>query len=152
MSIGRAAVLAVLVLAMGSLAGRAEASCTVNTAGVAFGTYDVFSTTALASTGTINLDCGWLDFNVRIYLSTGTSGTYVSRRLRGPGADVLNYNFFRDAAYTQIWGDGTGGTSYYSNVWPGGNVVHLTVYGRITAGQDVRAGSYGDTVVVTVVF
>jgi spore coat protein U-like protein len=114
--------------------------------------YDVFSPTALASTGTVSLHCGWLDFNVRIYLSTGMSGTYVSRTLDGPGTDVLNYNLYRDAAYTQIWGDGTGGTSYYSNTWPTGNVINLIVYGRITAGQDVRAGLYSDTVVVTVTF
>jgi spore coat protein U-like protein len=152
MSVGRGAALAVVVMAMASVAGRVEAACTLSTTSVAFGTYNVYSATPLASTGTISLDCQWSDRNVRIDLSRGNSGTYATRTLVGPGTDVLTYNLFRNAAYTQIWGNGTSGTSYYSNSAPGSNVINLTVYGRITAGQDVRAGAYTDTVVATVTF
>ncbi|MBK5297737.1 MAG: spore coat protein U domain-containing protein [Vicinamibacteria bacterium] len=49
-----------------------------------------------------------------------------------------------------MWGDGTGGTTtYFENNPPNNKDVVLTVYGRITAGQDVGVGSYTDTVVVT---
>ncbi len=152
MSIVRAAVLAVLVLAVGSVADRVEASCTISTAGVAFGTYDVFSATALTSTGTISLDCSGSDRDVSIHLSPGTSGTYVSRTLRGPGGDVLNYNLFINGPSGPIWGNGNGGTSFYYNSKPGPHEINLIVYGRITAGQDVRAGLYADTVVATINF
>ena len=152
MSIGRVTTVAVVVLALWSVAGRVEAGCTVSTAGVAFGTYNVFSATALASTGTISLHCGAADKNITIHLSKGTSSTYALRVLTGPAGDVINYNLFRDAACTQIWGDSTGGTSVYSNSRPGKNVINLTVYGRIAPGQDVRAGMYSDSVVTEINF
>ena len=147
---GRVAALALVALTMCGAASRVEAACTVTTAGVIFGTYSVFSATALVSTGIISLSCAPNDKNVTVTLSTGSSLTYVSRRLSGPGANVLNYNLFMDSAYTQTWGDGTGGTSFYSNFKPFS--VDLTVYGRIPAGQDVQAGAYSDTIVITVNF
>ena len=60
------------------------------------------------------------------------------------------YNLFLNAAFTQIWGDGTGGTStYFLHNPPNKKDVPVTVFSRIPAGQDVAVGGYGDTVVVT---
>ena len=141
------------VLAMWSVGARAEARCTVSTAGgVNFGTYNVFSAVPLASTGALSLNCDPKDKNVQVTLSTGGSGSYTPRELSGPGGDVLSYNLFLDAAGTQIWGDGRGGTGFYSNGKPGGNVINLTVFGKVTAAQNVGAGSYSDTVTIEVNF
>ena len=152
MTVGRLRAIAIAGLAICCLASPVEAGCTVSTIGVAFGRYDVFSPTDMASTGIITLDCKKADKNVSVHLSTGSSGTYVSRTLRGPGPEVLNYNIFIDGPSGPIWGNGTGGTRVYANPKPGNAVVTLTMYGRITARQDVRAGDYADTVVVEVNF
>ena len=52
-----------------------------------------------------------------------------------------------------IWGNGTGGTSFYATAnIPNNRDVSVPVYARVPAGQDVRAGSYADNVSVTVNF
>jgi len=74
------------------------------------------------------------------------------------GTNTLSYNLYFDAAFTQIRGDGTGGSQV------GGGTLTLTpssrtqsvpastIYGRIPAGQDVAAGNYSDTIIVTVTY
>jgi spore coat protein U-like protein len=144
--------LAAAVVALVSAAGRAEAACTVSTTGASFGTYDVFNSSADASTGTITYRCGGADKDVLITLSKGSSSTFTPRTLRN-GAEVLEYNLYRDAAFSTIWGDGTSGTTTYTIRNPPNNQdVILTVYGRVPALQDVATGSYVDSVMVTINF
>jgi spore coat protein U-like protein len=139
-----------VIVALVMLAGtqRAEASCTVSATAVAFGTYDVFQVGPTDSTGTITYRCGNNDHNIRIAISTGTSGNFTNRTLK-TGSDNLLYNLFY-GGLTQVWGDGSGSTTtYFLSNPPNNKDVVLTVYARIFAGQDVTIGSYTDTVVVT---
>jgi len=64
----------------------------------------------------------------------------------------LNYNLFLDAGLTQIWGDGTGGTSFYSATALNGVRVTVTVFGSIPAGQETRVGTYTDAIRATINF
>jgi spore coat protein U-like protein len=123
-----------------------------------FGNYNVFTTSALDSTGTVRYDCNPAAVNISIALSRGASSNFAPRRLTN-GTESLNYNLYLDASRTQVWGDGTLGTAVLSvanpaNTNPGNTsrAVDATVYGRIPALQDVSAGAYTDTVVVTVNF
>ena len=131
---------------------RLEAACTISSTGVSFGTYDVFAPAPTDSTGSVVYDCDPADKNIRITLSTGSSGTFLPRELTN-GLDQLAYNLFDDAALTSIWGDGTGGSNFYSikNPHPQ-KPVALTIYGRLPPLQDVAAGAYTDSVVVMVDF
>ena len=131
---------------------RLEAACTISSTGVSFGTYDVFAPAPTDSTGSVVYDCDPSDKNIRITLSTGSSGTFLPRELTN-GLDQLAYNLFDDAALTSIWGDGTGGSNFYfiKNPHPQ-KPVALTIYGRLSPLQDVAAGAYTDSVVVTVDF
>jgi spore coat protein U-like protein len=61
---------------------------------------------------------------------------------RGAGADWLSYDIYVDAARTVTW------SSTPISV-PPGNAATVNFYGRVFAQQDVAAGSYADTVVVT---
>lgn len=145
------AVLAMVLLGCG-LAGRAEAACTISTTAVSFGPYNVFNASATTSTGTVTYRCGNADHNITITISTGSSGTFANRTMK-KGSENLTYNLFRDAAFTTVWGDGSGTTGQYSNGNPPNNTdVPLTLYGRVPALQDVSAGSYSDTVIATVNF
>ena len=145
----RRTVLAVLALTAAS-AVEARAACSLSVGGVAFGVYDVFDPAPTDSTGTIEYICGPADRNIRITISPGSSGTYAPRELRA-GAERLAYNLYLDSAFTQVWGDDTGGTGsvLIKNPQPNNVWLSLTVFARLPAGQDAAVGSYGDTVVVT---
>jgi spore coat protein U-like protein len=148
----RAATGLLAAFAVLALASRADAACTVSATGVNFGGYSVFATTATTSTGTVTYNCGNADHNIRIDLSAGSSGTYTARTLAG-STESLSYNLYMDSAFSTVWGDGSGTTGeYQKGNPPNGTDVIVTVYGRITAQQDVSVGSYTDTIVATVNF
>lgn len=141
---------------LGTLASPVGAAilgdCSVSASGVAFGVYDPSVPTALTSTGTISVSCTLVTnaTSVAIDLSSGTSGSFSTRTLSN-GIDILNYNLFQDIAQTMIWGDGTGGSTEFSGkVTPGRPTLTATVYGLLPASQDVGAGSFLDTITVTV--
>ena len=149
--------LALSLLLAAPLAGAAV-SCSVNLVGVAFGIYNPLSTTPTTSAGSITVSCtntngGSTTVNITATYSTGASGTYASRTMRN-GTQVLDYNLYFDAAYTQVRGDGTGGTTAgQATLTLGRNQTGTasgTIYGRVPAGQDVGPGAYSDTIVVTV--
>lgn len=113
----------------------------------------MFDPSPVVSTGSITFDCtGVLPADaVRIDLDAGGAASFTPRRLIA-GVVALAYNLYLDAARTVVWGDGTGGSSAYGPVHPAEGSTTLTIYGRIPAGQHVAAGSYSDTVTVTLQF
>lgn len=151
---------ALLLLLAGSEA-RAALDCSVTTPGLAFGNYDasLAGPTDIAASLTVNCTRAVLDpWNVSytLALSRGTSGSYAQRRMSS-GPFQLNYNLYRDASRSQVWGDGTSSTGVVNgsmrfNFFQFSNSASYTVYGRIPAGQSVNPGSYADSVVVTITF
>lgn len=139
----------------------AAVSCSVSATGPVFGIYSPLGATPTYSNGQIQATCtllsgGATTVSLVSSYSTGTSGSYALRTMVS-GANNLNYNLFFDAAYTQIRGDGTGGsqTGGASLALTPGNPTQTstaTIYGRIPAGQDVAAGAYSDTIVVTITY
>src|SRR5690349_3398119 len=81
--------------------GAGAANCNVSALGVAFGSYNVFSSTATDITGSVSVTCNRTTAYT-ISLSTG-SGTYSSRSLKS-GTNVLSYNLFVDVTRLTIWG------------------------------------------------
>ena len=143
------------VLAMGAV------SCSVTAAGPAFGIYNPLSATPTYANGLVTVSCtllsgGATTVNLVSSYSTGASGSFALRTMLS-GGNTLNYNLFYDAAYTQIRGDGTGGsqTGGASLALSPGTPTRTatgTIYGRIPALQDPAAGSYSDTIVVTITY
>jgi spore coat protein U-like protein len=155
-----------LIAALGLLCcGLARAAvtvtCTVTAGNIAFGIYNPFATTANASTGSLRIDCsgkgtGSTTVTANLTLSTGLSGTYSSRKMLS-GVNGLNYNIYWSTAYSQIMGDGTGGsfagTTGALTVTAGGTSSATgTMYGLVPAAQDAAPGSYADAIVVTVTY
>lgn len=66
------------------------------------------------------------------------------------GSNLLSYALYQDSAHTTNWGN-TPATDTAAATAPVGTNA-LTVYGRITAGQNVPIGSYSDTITVNVVY
>jgi spore coat protein U-like protein len=91
--------------------------------------------------------------NVAAAASPGASNNYAGRTLRN-GTNSLVYNLYTNAARTQIWGNGTDSSLRVTQSFAGLLLVDRTipVYGRIPARQNVRAGAYSDTIIVTVTY
>ncbi len=140
---------------------NAAVSCSVSATGPVFGVYNPLSGTPTYANGQVQATCTLLSGGATTVTlvssySAGSSGSYALRSmLLGP--NKLNYNLYFDAAYTQIRGDGTGGsqTGGASLALTAGNPTQSatsTIYGRIPASQDVAAGAYSDTIVVTITY
>jgi spore coat protein U-like protein len=140
-------VIAILIVLVAA-ARPADACLIDSTSSVSFGSYDVLSSSPLESTGTITYICV-VSLSIRIDLSNGGGASYVTRKMSGPAGDKLNYNLYLDAARTRIWGDGTNSTERYGPFVGLLVLSTLTVYGRVSPQQDVRAGAYSDSITVT---
>jgi spore coat protein U-like protein len=129
--------------------------CSFGTTSVSFGAYDVFSTVPLASTGSVTYRCRNMSSTpqpITVWLGKGRSPTNNPRQMSS-GVGTLNYNLYLDAAHTLIWGDpNPGDFDGTIPAWSWGTTRTVTVYGLVPAGQDVPAGTYTDTVVVTFQF
>ncbi|AMO95742.1 spore Coat Protein U domain protein [Collimonas fungivorans] len=147
---------AAAILALPPSAHALLATCTVATTGIVFPAYASPGSTNSDSTGDIAVTCSALVLGLGSYtisVSTG-AGTYANRKLTS-GANFLNYNMFTDTARSIVWGDGTAGTqtvsdSYVILVAP--TTRHYTSYGRVPGSQNKPAGTYTDTVTVTVTY
>jgi spore coat protein U-like protein len=67
------------------------------------------------------------------------------------GGDFLTYELYQDTARTIVWGSGAA-AGLAIGAAPSKAARTFTVYGRVAAAQDVRAASYGDSVVATINF
>ena len=149
-----AATAVVLIICLSSVMSLAAqpVSCTISATAVSFGTYNVFSSTALDSTGSVIYNCDSANASITITLDKGGAATFNPRRMLN-GSEALNYNLYLDAARSTIWGDGTGGTQVYTDTSTRRNQnVTVTVFGRIPATQDVSVGTYTNTVTATINF
>jgi spore coat protein U-like protein len=142
----RSATLAAFALFLMLAVPALRADCTVSAQSVVFGSYDVFSAQPLDGAGNVSVNCS-PSASYTVSLSTG-GGSYSQRQMSGSN-DVLNYNLYTNASHSIVWGDGSGGTG---TVGGSGESANHTVYGRVPAGQNRKAGNYGDTIIVTVTF
>ena len=131
------------------------AGCSVNASSIGFGAYDTFSNTPRDSSGSISVNCTSEVVKANVTMSaSSTSGTFNPRKMKGTGADRLDYNIFIDGSRTVIFGNGTGGSSLVDLKRPTGKPApwgqNISFYGRIFPGQDVSPGEYSDNLTVTI--
>lgn len=120
------------------------ADCGVATSGLNFGSYDVFNNSHSDIAGSVTVSCSQAT-SYSLQMSPG-SGSFSQRLMLGSSHN-LSYNLYTDATRSQVWGDGSGGSVTLS-----GNTessIQHTIYGRIPARQNVQAGAYGDSIVIT---
>lgn len=133
-------------------------SCVVSsTSNIAFGAYDpagANNTAALDGAGSVAVRCT-RGTTAAVALEQGAnaaSGSDCTTPLRqmASGTDRLRYDIYSDSGRTSGWGCTTSNDvdQSFTSLAP----ISFTTYGRIPAGQDVPAGSYTDTVTVTVTF
>lgn len=148
----------IAAMALAGVAAQAgNAVCTVSTSGVAFGFFDPLTGQSAQTNGTIAVTCSGAPGDTAIYTITITAGmgSFSARKLVA-GVDGLIYNLYKDSACTQVWGDGSGGTSVVSDsvrLVSSSLTTNYAIYGRVTGGQQTaRVHSYSDSLLVTVTY
>lgn len=146
-------IFALVAIAASALPARAE--CFVETKAIVFPQYDVYSVKALEAEGAISYKCTsdqvGITTTFRITIEPSPDGTFVHRMMRG--GEALLYDLFIDPARTMIWGNGSKGTlAYVGACCAVGKYTTAGIYARIPPGQDVSAGRYSDTLLVTFEF
>lgn len=129
-----------------------SASCNVSATTLNFGTYDPAAASALDGTSTISVFCtSGTPYTAGLNVGSG-GGSFTTRTIAN-GGNTLNYNLFRDAARSQVWGDGSGSTFTVAGTGSGLLTANtLTVYGEVAIAQDKPAGTYSSTITVTVTY
>ena len=146
-------IFAAAALLLGACA--AQAACTVSLGNLSFGPYDPLSGAPATTSGNATVNCNDSPApTVQIQLSpSSVSGGFFPRRMQNAAAgDTLDYNFYADVGATQVWGDGTGGTTTRTQKVTTNSPWSVTFYGRIAVNQNVAPGSYSDTLTITIVF
>jgi spore coat protein U-like protein len=137
----------------------AQTACTFSsTPGVAFGMYDDSSAAPTDTATSVVASCARNGgpANVSMTLQIGpsaTSGQVATRQMRS-GTSLMNYNLYRDAGRTAVWGQTSGvdTMTIAVNGIPnnGARSETFVIYGRISALQNVAAGAYSDSATLTV--
>ena len=121
--------------------------CAVTASTLDFGTVGLLlGNTDINST--LNVQCA-NGVAYQVGLNNGLNATGTTRRMTGPGG-LISYELYRNNTRTQRWGNtintdtviGTGN----------GNSQSLTVYGRVPSQTTPSAGTYNDTITVTVTY
>lgn len=124
-------------------------ACVVTSNSLAFGNYNPTSASPTDATSTFDVLCT-AGTSYSVGLNAGTkAGATVTTRQMSSGGNVLSYSLYSDSSRSTNWGN-TPGTDTPSPTTAGVLPSTFTVYGRIPAQQNVQAGSYADTVTITV--
>ncbi len=125
-------------------------SCGVTALPLAFGTYSPTQSTNTTTTTTIAVTCtNGTPYNIGMNAGGGSGATVATRKMTS-GSNTLNYTLYSDSGYSTVWGN-TIGTNTTTGTGSGLTQT-ITVYGSITALQAVPAGSYADSVTVTLTY
>ncbi len=105
-------------------------------------------TSAVNQTSTISVTCtSGAAYNIG--LDGGSSGN-INGRTMVNGSNSVAYQLYSDANHTTVWGN-TIGTDTVASTGTGSSQA-FTVYGRVPAQATPPAGTYNDTVNVTVTY
>lgn len=154
-----------LLLAAAMPLSATAASCSVAASPLVFPDYASPGGSQADTSGTITVTCTpdlillVCKTSYTLSLSSGNAGDYTPRQL-AYGGHRLDYNLYTNGARTTIWGNGSGGSSTVSDaisssilglICLSGSKGH-TVHARIPGSQNAVAGSYSDTITVTVIY
>ena len=125
-------------------------SCVINSASTLnFGSQGVL-TGNVDNTSTLQVQCtNTTPYNIGLDAGTGSGATVAARKMTSGGATVT-YSLYSDSGRTTVWGN-TVGTNTVAGTGNGASQSY-TVYGRVPAQTTPAAGTYTDTVTVTVTY
>lgn len=130
-------------------------NCRVTVVAMNFGVYMPMSSAHVDVNGQVGVRCQAQPGSFTVSIGPGGSGDQLARTLSNGSGDFIAYNMYRNAARTEIWGDGTPPTFVVSGVRNSQGrptFYNYTIYGRMFSGQTPNPGVYVDNVMVTVLF
>jgi len=130
-------------------------NCRVWVFGANFGIYMPARPNPLDISALMLVRCVGQPGSFTVSMGPGLSGDQMNRTMFSGATNTLSYNIFRNAARTQIWGDGTPPTVLQSGVRNGRgrpSWFFFRFFGRAYANQTPNSGFYDDNIVVTVLF
>jgi spore coat protein U-like protein len=128
-----------------SLTAQVLTQCVVTATNLNFGPY---SGVQLDATSTISTTCTpGTPYYIGLHEGRAPGATTSTRKMTGPGGELLAYGLFRDAAHTLNWGKVVPKDAQF-----GVGSLNFTVFGRIPGGQFVQSGAYSDTILVELTF
>ncbi|MDB2333135.1 spore coat U domain-containing protein [Amylibacter sp.] len=138
-----------------SVKASVASSCSISTSELDFGTYDPSSSSAKTGTGgSVTYNCtngtaGTVRIAGGLNQDPDSPGTDAApnRRMRN-GGSYLNYTLYQPTPDV-IWGN-TAGSGVALN--GSGSAINIPIAGAIPAGQPSTAGSYTDTVAITLFY
>jgi spore coat protein U-like protein len=124
------------------------ANCTVSASAMYFGYY---TGTTNNSTSTLTVNCTNLaPYTVGLNAGTGKNATVTNRLMTGTGTATLGYGLYQNSGHSINWGM-TSGTDTVGGTGTGA-AQSITVYGKIASGTIPAAGTYTDTITVSMNF
>ena len=131
--------------------------CTVSTNQLTLSDYDPAQVGATQTTATpITVNCPNNE-GYSIGLGVGVnSTTFTNRKVVNPLNATLTYNLYKDNGFTQVWGDGSAGSTVLANQSGTGTPQNPIVYAQMTASQSATVSGtaannvYTDTVLVSI--
>lgn len=124
-----------------------DRTCSVTAQNLNFGSQGLLKTKVDASTDLSVICTSGLPFSIS--LNGGLTNAVPAQRKMTNGSNSITYGLFRDSARSQLWGSLAGLLASGTGT---GLVQRLTVYGRVPAQTTPPAGTYSDTVVMTVTY
>ncbi len=150
------------LLAFSSNAALAQVTtCNGSSASLNLGSYPSYSAVSVDSSGTFIVTCrrdgGPSSTPVTVGMGPSLNSGSIANRLAKlvGGSDLLSYNLYRDASRLAVWGNTNGVNTVTQTITLANNTsgtLTFNIFSRINALQDVRAGSYSDTLTITVTF
>jgi spore coat protein U-like protein len=121
--------------------------CAVSATSLDFGTVGLLLANT-DGTSTLSVQCA-NGIAYQVGLSNGLNAAGTTRRMSGPGG-LVSYELYRNSTRTQRWGNTLNTDTVIGS--GNGSSQSLTVYGRVPSQTTPSAGTYNDTITVTVTY
>jgi len=126
-------------------------TCTINSAStLSFGGSVGVLNTNIPATSTISVTCTTgAAYDIGLDAGTGTGATVAARKMTSGGSTVT-YSLYKEVGHTNVWGT-TIGTDTVASTGTGA-AQSFTVFGLVPPQTTPAAGTYTDTITVTVTY
>lgn len=128
-----------------TVSANVQQTCTVSAGTLDFGNVAGFLAANRDAQSTVSVKC----LSGTAYKVGLDNGQHGARRMAGPGGSI-GYELYRNSGRSQRWGNTPGTDTYDAS--GNGNTQNLVVYGRVPPQPTPAAGTYTDTVTVTVTY
>jgi spore coat protein U-like protein len=130
-----------------TVTANVSSQCSVSATTLDFGTVGLLAANTDGAS-TVSVQCA-NGVAYQVGLNNGQHASGNTRRMQGPGG-LVSYELYRNTTRTQRWGNTLNSDTVIGS--GNGGTQNLTVYGRVPAQTTPSAGTYNDTITVTVTY